>query len=184
MRSALLLLLVSALLAAGTWATLAQSPAPPAGVPIRLPGDPPAERGYRPYSPAAAPVQHDVLYARTIVLRGPDSEIILDTSGRAPGLGGRPGMIVRSATTGQRAMLFLNADGRAVVGLAAPGREHFPLAFYLGRDGGVIQVSDRRATQVLGAAELARPDLPRQAAPRVRWTDTARPARDCTPSWN
>lgn len=188
MRTALATL-ACILLALGAWAALAQSTAPQT-VPLRLPGDPPAERGGRPLAPTSHPVEYDVIHARTIVLRGDDAEILLDVSGRAPGLGGRPGIVLRSATTGQRAMLFLNESGAAVVGLAAPGREHFPLAFFLNRDGGVVQIADREATRALGRQQLTRPDppqpRPRPASTAVPWPASTRPdctGPTCTPVW-
>lgn len=164
--------LTVALGAAVAVVAVAQQPA--AALPARLPGDPPRDAMA---TETATRQSVDVLYAQTIVLRGSDGHLVLDASGRAPGLGGRPGIILTSAQTGQSATIFLDASGRAVVGVSAPGRTNFPVALFLGRDGGVVQVEDQHRTHVFRASDLARklsgavprtsptPTLPRSTGP-------------------
>lgn len=151
---AIVWLAIAAILVSLAMTTLAQiagaAETPAVQAPLLMPG---VEK-YFPDRWAPEPRQPDqqnyqrTIYAEKIVLQGPECTIVIDATGRGPGVA------VTARRTGQTAYVALNSLGVPVVGVGDPREEKLTAAFYSNRGVGVFQLRDQGGTHVWTGGEL------------------------------
>jgi hypothetical protein len=98
-------------------------------------------------APSPRPYPQDTIYAKKIVLTGPDVIITLDSGGRVPGI------TVSSRKSGDTATLYI-IDGKAVVGVRDKNTPNLPAALFSNQGNGYLQLRERRGAHVLRPSEI------------------------------
>jgi len=101
----------------------------------------------RPVPPKPAP---DTIYARRIVLNGPDVVITLDADPEQ----GQPGILVTSRRSGQTAAVYIASGDRAVVGVRDRTAPNLPAALFSADGNGFLQLREGPGAHVLRPAEI------------------------------
>lgn len=100
--------------------------------------------GPRAPSPAERP---QVVHAESIVLQGPDVQIVITASGARPG-------ITMNHRSGHSQQFYFHSDGRAVMGIREPNQAHFSAALWAQQGTGVLQMRDARGTYLMQPANI------------------------------
>ncbi len=105
---------------------------------------------FHPDRPPKPKPDHDTIYVRRIVLRGPDVIITLDADPEQ----GQPGILVTSRRSGQTAAVYIAAEGRAVVGIRDRASPNLPAALFSADGNGFLQLREGPGAHVLRPAEI------------------------------
>lgn len=89
------------------------------------------------------------IYAERIVLRGARCEIVIDATSRAPGI------FVKDLRSGERAVLYIDGQGSAAMGVSTPARRELAAGLFSGEQMGCVQLSDRTGIHIFSGRELA-----------------------------
>lgn len=114
-----------------------------------------AERFLPDWGPRVDPYEPDdadrgrTIYAQRIVLRGRDCQITLDAASR------QPGITIQSTRSNERVQLYVNHDGRAVIGVASPQRKDLVAALWSDQGRGLLQIAESNGVHVLSGSEIA-----------------------------
>ncbi len=102
--------------------------------------------GPRAPSPTAQP---RVVHADSIVLQGPDVQIVITATGVRPG-------ITMTHRSGHVHQIYFAADGRAVYGILEPRQTRFSAALWTHDGRGILQMRDARGTYLMRPHEIYR----------------------------
>lgn len=103
----------------------------------------------RPYQPNQ-PNRQRIIYAERIILQGPHATITLDARSE------QPGIMLESRRTKERALVYINTDGKAIVGVTTPRRRELAAGLFTTAEHlGVTQLADRDGVHVFTGREIA-----------------------------
>jgi hypothetical protein len=105
---------------------------------------------FHPDRPAPPKPDPDTIYARRIVLSGPDVVITLDADPEQ----GQPGILVTSRKSGQTAAVYISKEGRAVVGIRDRKAPNLPAALFSADGNGFLQLREGPGAHVLRPSEI------------------------------
>lgn len=143
----LAVVLVSAVALSLAYAASADKPVEARGVERYVPDDP------TPIPRPRAPERQRTIEADRIVLRGRDVLIEIRADGDRPG-------IYMTHRSGNASRLYFRPDGRAVIGVRAPGQGTWGVAIFTTADGSTLQMRDGRGTYLMSPRHLYRQGMP------------------------